>query len=71
VVAKQFLTDQPEFQRTARHWTEAFAHAGQVATRDAKVGRIVEMGFEEGAARAALQAAGGDENAAMELLLGG
>jgi hypothetical protein len=29
------------------------------------------MGFEEGAARAALQAAGGDENAAMELLLGG
>ena len=71
VVAKQYLSDRAEFQRTAKYWTEAFAHSGQPKTGDEKLQRIVEMGFAASAAQAALQKTGGDENAAMELLLGG
>lgn len=71
VVARQYLTARAEFERTAKYWTEAFAHPGQVVSRDEKLQRIVEMGFSEAAARAALAKAGGDENSAMEVLLSG
>lgn len=36
-----------------------------------KIQRIVEMGFSKEAASRAIQAAGGDENVALEALLGG
>lgn len=39
--------------------------------RRRQVRKIEEMGFDRAAALAALQAAGGDENAALEALLGG
>jgi ubiquitin-conjugating enzyme (huntingtin interacting protein 2) len=71
VVAKQYLSDRAAYAKTARYWTEAFAHPGQVVSKDEKLQRIVEMGFPEDAARGALHTTGGDENAAMELLLGG
>lgn len=71
VVARQYLSSLDEFNQTAKHWTETYANAGQVVTRSAKVQRIVEMGFSEEAAQRALQNANGDEQAAMELLLGG
>lgn len=66
VVARQFLDDRAEFERTARAWTAQHARA-----RDAALGRLLEMGFERGAAEGALARAGGDEAAATELLLGG
>ena len=43
----------------------------QLVGEAAKVQRIVEMGFDRVAAQEALQAANGDETAAMEILLGG
>jgi ubiquitin-conjugating enzyme (huntingtin interacting protein 2) len=71
VVARQYLGNLAEFQGTAKHWTEAYAHGNQVVSRVDKVKRIVEMGFPEDAAAQALERTGGDEAAAMELLLGG
>jgi len=71
VVARQYLSTPKEFQQTARHWTEIYANSEQVVTRNAKLQRIIEMGFEAGSASSALEHTGGDEQAAMELLLGG
>lgn len=42
-----------------------------MVSADDKVQRIVEMGFDEAAARAALKSASGDENAAIAMLLSG
>lgn len=42
----------------------------QVVGLEAKVVQIVEMGFDREQALAALRRADGDENAAMEILLG-
>ncbi|BDA50884.1 Ubiquitin-conjugating enzyme E2 K [Coccomyxa sp. Obi] len=69
VVARQYLTDNATFQRTARMWTENFAHKALAATEDEKVLRLADMGFSKEAASVALQSAHGDENAALELLL--
>ena len=70
VVARQYLGDKSEFDQTAKQWTEAFAHSNQVVFQADKIKRIVEMGFPEEAAARALEKTGGDENAAMEMLLG-
>lgn len=69
VVAKQYLSELTKFNSTAKYWTEAFANPNQHNDED-KVMRIVEMGFPRESALRALQAAGGDENAALENLLG-
>lgn len=71
VVARQFLTNKDEFETTAKYWTQSFAHETQMCSREQKIKRIVEMGFDAQAAQVALTQANGDENAAMELLLGG
>ncbi|GIM02510.1 hypothetical protein Vretimale_7392, partial [Volvox reticuliferus] len=70
VVAKQYLDDFETYKKTARYWTEAFANPKADAP-DEKVERIVEMGFDRAKAIQALQRSGGDENAALEQLLGG
>ena len=70
VVARQYLGNLQEFEMTAKQWTDAFAHSKQVVSRNEKIKRIVEMGFAEDAAADALETTGGDEAAAMELLLG-
>lgn len=41
------------------------------ADDEKKIQQIVEMGFDRAAAVSALQATGGDENAALEQLLAG
>lgn len=69
VVAKQYLSDRATFDKTARYWTEAFANPNS-GTLDAKVQKIVDMGFDRAAALQALNACNGDENAALESLLG-
>jgi ubiquitin-conjugating enzyme (huntingtin interacting protein 2) len=68
VVANQYRTEKSTFDKTARYWTEAFARPD--GDDEAKIQKIVEMGFDRAAAVAALKAAGGDENAALEALLG-
>ena len=70
-VARQYLSDCGAWAATAKAWT------GAHATREAAAGgrgspapaRLVDMGFDEGAAAAALAGAGGDEAAALETLL--
>ncbi len=62
-------TNQPTNQPPASYWTEAFAR--ESGDHQAKVQQITEMGFGREDAERALAAAGGDENAALEALLGG
>eukprot|EP00198_Chlamydomonas_reinhardtii_P000399 XP_001689734.1 ubiquitin conjugating enzyme [Chlamydomonas reinhardtii] len=69
VVAKQYISDHETYKKTAKYWTEAFANPNATAPEE-KIAKIVEMGFDRAAAISALQEAGGDENAALEKLLG-
>lgn len=69
VVANQYRTDFRTFEATARYWTEAFANPNSEGDEE-KIQKIVEMGFPRAAAVNALKVAGGDENAALEALLG-
>ena len=71
VVARQYLGSYQEFQATAKQWADAYAHRNQVVSRGDKLRRIVEMGFPEEEASRALEKTNGDEQAAMDMLLGG
>jgi ubiquitin-conjugating enzyme (huntingtin interacting protein 2) len=66
-VAKQYLASRETFESTARFWTETYATEMK---DDEKVASLVSMGFPAEAARKALDAAHGDEAAALEKLLG-
>ncbi|KAG1655377.1 hypothetical protein FOA52_012676 [Chlamydomonas sp. UWO 241] len=66
-VAKQYISDRANYTATARYWTSAFARPDD---KEAKIGRLVDMGFSRVDASAALEAAGGDESTALERLLG-
>jgi ubiquitin-conjugating enzyme (huntingtin interacting protein 2) len=68
VVARQYLSERTTFDKTAKYWTEAFANP-KTGDEDAKVQKIVDMGFPREDALRALKAAKGDENAALEALL--
>jgi len=68
VVAKQYISDYEEFKTTAKAWTVKYASAN---AKDEKLDRLMEMGFKENQARAALGRAAGDEQQALELLLTG
>ncbi|EFJ07315.1 ubiquitin-conjugating enzyme 27, E2 [Selaginella moellendorffii] len=68
VVAKQYLREYPVFESTARYWTESFAKRSSLGMEE-KVAKLVEMGFTDEVATAALECCGGDENAALEKLL--
>jgi len=70
VVARQYLSDRTTFEGTAKYWTEAFANP-KSGDEESKVQKIVDMGFPREAALRALKEAKGDENAALEALLGG
>lgn len=76
VVANIYKTNRAEFDNTAREWT--LTHADPTGSA-AAVGpiispalrRLMDMGFPQDAASAALAAARGDEGAAVEALLSG
>jgi len=68
VVAKQYLTDYKEYQKTAKEWTATYAKKD---APDEKVIQLVEMGFDTAAVTAALRASGGDAQMALESLLSG
>jgi ubiquitin-conjugating enzyme (huntingtin interacting protein 2) len=67
VVAKEYITDIAKFRRTAKHWTDSYANP---KASNEKINRLLEMGFSRDAVLVALQLAGGDENVALERLLG-
>jgi ubiquitin-conjugating enzyme (huntingtin interacting protein 2) len=76
VVATMYKERFSEFLATARSWTETYAGASAAtasssATVPPAVRRLMDMGFEENAVKAALMKAKGDENAAVEALLSG
>jgi len=67
VVAKMYKEDRPKFDQQAKYWTEMYAKG--FTDDSAKVKQLMEMGFPEDKAKAALAASGGDENIALEKLL--
>lgn len=69
VVAKQYLSDKREFDRTAMEWTKEYAHSEQRVSLASKIAALQEMGFEAEAARKALEESGGNQTKAMDLLL--
>jgi ubiquitin-conjugating enzyme E2 D/E len=71
VVARQYISDHRAFEQQARSWTEVHATKAKAQGPDEKVVRLTEMGFDAQAAQAALFSANGDEQAALEVLLGG
>eukprot|EP01026_Neomeris_dumetosa_P032460 TRINITY_DN25784_c0_g2_i2.p2 TRINITY_DN25784_c0_g2~~TRINITY_DN25784_c0_g2_i2.p2 ORF type:complete len:194 (+),score=31.70 TRINITY_DN25784_c0_g2_i2:161-742(+) len=68
VVAKQYTKDFETFQKTAKYWTEAFAQPKTDV--EVKLQRLTEMGFSKEQCENALKLSSGDENAAMDILLG-
>lgn len=67
-VAKMYLKDFKEFEKTAKFWTDSYA---KPASKDDAVNRVCEMGFDQESARAALEKHDWDEAAAVNALLGG
>ena len=55
-----------DFNRKAAEWTQNYARE---VTMDDKVQHLMEMGFEEGQCREALERANGDQTAALNFLL--
>lgn len=69
VVAKQYKEDREGYNAQAKFWTETYALPG-VDPHDAKVNRLMEMGFDETTCREKLEQCNWDENRALEALLG-
>ena len=68
MVANQFKEKRAEFEKTARQWTTE--HANPSKLRNEKIKKLTDMGFSEQQALDALEKVGGDENEAIQMLLG-
>lgn len=66
-VARMYLDDIKEFNKTAKFWTDSYATE---SSKDDAVKRVCEMGFSTEDARGALERCGWDESAAVNSLLG-
>lgn len=66
-VAKMYNGDKPNFDRTAKFWTETYA---KETSKDDAIARVCEMGFDRESARKALDKYSWDESAAVNSLLG-
>eukprot|EP00986_Skeletonema_menzelii_P003051 scaffold894_cov118-Skeletonema_menzelii.AAC.4 len=69
-VAKMYLDNKPEFDRTAKFWVEQYASPKSDTSKEDAVGRVCEMGFDRESARKALEKHKWDEQAAVNDLLG-
>lgn len=71
-VAKMYLNNIKEFNKTATFWTESYGKVKDETceSKNDAVKRICEMGFSEGDARGALEKYKWDESAAVNSLLG-
>lgn len=70
VVARQYMDSLGQFQRQAKQWTELYASKAAASAPDEKVVKLMEMGFDKAAVMKALNDTDGNENAALERLLG-
>ncbi|KAI8611688.1 ubiquitin-conjugating enzyme/RWD-like protein [Chytriomyces sp. MP71] len=76
-VARHYITDRKGFDDTAREWTRTYAGASAAdpdaidpSIDRAVLQRLCDMGFDKKQAAAALKKVNGDENRAIEALLG-
>ncbi|KAL7477869.1 hypothetical protein ACHAW6_003659 [Cyclotella cf. meneghiniana] len=73
-VARMYLENKKEFERTAKFWTEMYANGGGresgKSKEDSAIDRVCEMGFDKESARKALIKHKWDEEAAVNELLG-
>ena len=74
-VARMYLDNKAEFDRTAKFWTEMYATdkangEGGKNKEECAIDRICEMGFDRASARGALEKHKWDEEAAVNALLG-
>ena len=73
-VARMYLDDKPEFDRTAKFWTEMYAKSsggnGGKSKEETAIDKVCEMGFDRESARNALEKHKWDEEAAVNALLG-
>jgi len=67
-VAKMYLEHPKEFENTAKYWTEQYAR--EVGS-DEIIQGLMEMGFSEDQVKDALAETGGDQEKALNVLLGG
>ena len=68
VVAKQYKTDRELYNLTAKQWVEQYAQEIDITK---KLKTLMEMGFPEDVCKEALERYDGDENLALNYLLGG
>lgn len=67
VVAKQYLNQRTEFDKKAREWTEKFATS---KAYEEKAEKLSQMGFDKAKILQVLEEVDGDEDLALERLLG-
>jgi len=67
-VAKMYIADKQEFQKTAKFWTDSYA---KLTNKDELINRVCDMGFDRKSAKKALEKHKWDESAAVNDLLGG
>jgi ubiquitin-conjugating enzyme (huntingtin interacting protein 2) len=67
-VAKMYMSDRKEFERTAKFWTESYA---KPMNKEEAITRVCEMGFDRDSAKKALEKHNWDESTAVNELLGG
>lgn len=67
-VAKMYMGNREEFDRTAKFWTESYA---KPSSKEDAISRVCEMGFDRESARNALEKHSWNESAAVNALLGG
>jgi len=67
-VAKMYMANREEFDRTAKFWTESYA---KPSSKEDAISRVCEMGFDRDSARKALEKHSWNEEAAVNALLGG
>eukprot|EP00540_Astrosyne_radiata_P024013 CAMPEP_0116858638 /NCGR_PEP_ID=MMETSP0418-20121206/21294_1 /TAXON_ID=1158023 /ORGANISM="Astrosyne radiata, Strain 13vi08-1A" /LENGTH=195 /DNA_ID=CAMNT_0004492603 /DNA_START=155 /DNA_END=742 /DNA_ORIENTATION=+ len=67
-VAKMYVQDRDNFDRTAKFWTETYA---KETSKEDAISRVCDMGFDRAQAKKALEKHGWDESAAVNSLLGG
>lgn len=65
VVANQYKSDPKAFANQAKAWVQEFA---LINPEEVKIKQLMEMGFDEGKCRIALDKAGGNVDAAVEFL---
>ena len=69
-VARMYLDNRAEFDRTAKSWVKTHATPKSEDSKNEAITRVCEMGFDKASARRALEKHKWDENAAVNELLG-